>query len=198
MGRAERARLIMPRKILPRIVAVAPGEQPMTLCVRWANGEESLIDVSGMIQSFRVYAPLRQSPELFRQVRAGEYGTDVVWTDEIDMAADTLWRLAQEQVGETMTPDAFRHWRERKAYTLDEAARALGLSRRMVAYYEKGDRPIPRVVALATRALDLPNESRSAAQTPSLRNAASFDWPIIQHKWLSLSELPHSKLDMPP
>ena len=145
----------MPRKILPRIVAVAPGEQPMTLCVRWANGEESLIDASGMIQSFRVYAPLRQSPELFRQVRLGEYGTDVVWTDEIDMAADTLWRLAQEQAGETMTPDAFRHWRERKAYTLDEAARALGLSRRMVAYYEKGDRPIPRVVALATRALDM-------------------------------------------
>jgi DNA-binding transcriptional regulator YiaG len=147
--------LIMPRKILPRIVAVALGEQPMTLCVRWANGAESLIDVSGMIQSFRVYSPLRQWPEVFRQVRAGEYGTDVVWTDEIDMAADTLWRLAQEQAGETMTPDAFRHWRERKAYTLDEAARALGLSRRMVAYYEKGDRPIPRVVALATRALDM-------------------------------------------
>ena len=36
-----------------------------------------------------------------------------------------------------MTPDAFGHWRERKAYTLAEAARALGLSRRMVAHYEK-------------------------------------------------------------
>jgi transcriptional regulator with XRE-family HTH domain len=71
------------------------------------------------------------------------------------MAADTLWRLTQEQAGEAMTPDAFRHWRERKAYTLDEAARALGLSRRMVAYYENGDRPIPRVVTLVTRALDM-------------------------------------------
>jgi hypothetical protein len=109
MGPAERARLIMPRKILPRILAVTPGEQPMTLHVRWDKGEESLIDVSGMIQSFRVYGPLRQSPELFRQVRVGEHGTDVVWTDEIDMAADTLARLAQEQAGETMTPDAFRH-----------------------------------------------------------------------------------------
>jgi DNA-binding transcriptional regulator YiaG len=145
----------MPRKILPRIMAVAPGERPMTLRVCWDKGAESLIDVSGIIQSFRVYAPLRESPELFRQVRVGEHGTDIVWTDEIDMAADTLWRLAQEQAGETMTPDAFRHWRERKAYTLDEAARALGLSRRMVAYYETGDRPIPRVVALATRALDM-------------------------------------------
>jgi DNA-binding XRE family transcriptional regulator len=145
----------MPRKILPRLVAVAPGERPMTLRVRWDNGAESLVDASGMIRSFRVYAPLRRSPELYRQMRVGEHGTDVVWTDEIDMAADTLWRLAQEQAGETMTPDAFRHWRERKAYTLDEAARALGLSRRTVAYYVKGDRPIPRVVALATRALEM-------------------------------------------
>jgi DNA-binding XRE family transcriptional regulator len=146
---------MMPRKILPRIVAAAPGEEPMTLHVRWDKGEETLIDVSGMIQSYRVYEPLRRSPELFRQVRVGEHGTDVVWNDEVDMAADTLWRLAREQRGETMTPDAFRRWRERKAYTLEEAAKALGLSRRVLAYYEKGDRPIPRVVALATRALDV-------------------------------------------
>jgi DNA-binding XRE family transcriptional regulator len=144
----------MPRRVLPRVVTVAPGEEPMTLRVRWDSGEESLVDVSGMIQSYRLYAPLRESPDLFGQVQVGEYGADVVWTDDIDMAADTLWRLAQEQAGETMTSDAFRSWRERKAYTLDQAARALGLSRRMVAYYEKGQRPIPRIVALATRALD--------------------------------------------
>jgi hypothetical protein len=82
------------------------------------------------------------------------YGTDVVWSDELDMPADTLWRLAQEQSGVTMTAEAFHHWRERKAYTLDAAAAALGISRRMVAYYDHGDKPIPRVVALATLALD--------------------------------------------
>ena len=146
----------MPKKILPRIVAVTPGEQSFTIRIRWDRGGESLIDVSGMIESFRVYKPLRQSPARFREVRVGEHGTDIVWTDEIDMAADTLWRLAQEQAGTTMTADAFRHWRERKAYTLDEAAQALGISRRMVAYYEGGNRPIPRVVALATRALSGP------------------------------------------
>ena len=126
-----------------------------TLHVRWDRGGENSVDVSDMVASFRVYAPLRSSPELFRQVRVGEYGTDIVWPGDIDMSADTLWRLAQEQSGATMTPDEFRQWRERKAYTLDEAARALGLSRRMVAYYEKGNRPIPRVVALATRGLEL-------------------------------------------
>ena len=144
----------MPKKTLPRIVAVTAGKKPLTLRIRWDKGEESQVDVSGLIETFRVYESLRHSPELFTRVRVGEYGVDVVWSDEIDMSADTLWRLAQEQTGVTMSPDAFKHWRERKAYTLDAAARALGLSRRMVAYYEQGAKPIPRVVALATRGLE--------------------------------------------
>jgi DNA-binding transcriptional regulator YiaG len=144
----------MPRKTLPRVVSVAAGEKPMTLRIRWDKGDESLVDVSGMIEAFRLYEPLRHSPELFRQARVGEHGTDIVWSDEIDMAADTLWRLAQEQAGVTLSPDAFKHWRERHAFTLDSAAAALGISRRMVAYYEQGKKPIPRVVALATRGLE--------------------------------------------
>jgi DNA-binding transcriptional regulator YiaG len=145
----------MPRKILPRIAAVSAGEKPMTLRIRWDKGDESLVDVSGLIETFRVFEPLRRSPELFRQVRLGEHGTDVVWNDEIDVAALTLWRLAQEQSGLTLSPEAFRRWRERNAYTLEAAARALGVSRRMVAYYEQGAKPVPRVVALAARALEL-------------------------------------------
>jgi len=143
----------MPKKKLPRIRTVSPTKRGYTLNVCWDSGEESLVDVSGLIENFRVFAPLRKSPELFRRVRVGPYGTDIVWTDDIDMAADTLWRLAQEQSGATMTADAFRSWRKRKAYTLEEAAKALGISRRMVAYYDQGEKPIPRVVALATRAL---------------------------------------------
>lgn len=144
----------MPKKPLPRIVTVSAGERPSTLLIGWGHGGESLIDVSGLIETFRAYIPLRQSAELFKQVRVGEYGTDVVWSDELDMPADTLWRLAQEQSGTTITAEAFHNWRERKAYTLDEAAVALGISRRMVAYYDHGEKPIPRVVALATLALD--------------------------------------------
>jgi hypothetical protein len=121
----------MPRKILPHIAEVRPGERPLTLRIRRDKGEESLIDVSGMIQSFRVYAPLRQSAELFRQVKVGEYGTDVVWTDEIDMAADTLRRLAQEQADETMTmPFGIGasakpiRWTRRRAHSASAGARS--------------------------------------------------------------------------
>jgi DNA-binding XRE family transcriptional regulator len=144
----------MPRKALPRIVSVAPAAADLTLTIKWNTGEETLVDVSGIINSFRLYAPLRQSPKLFRRARVGEHGADIVWADDLDMSNDTLWRLAREQSGATMTAEAFRRWRARRAYTLDAAARALGLSRRIIAYYEKGERPIPRVVALATRALE--------------------------------------------
>ena len=145
----------MPRKTIPRIEAVEAGEQPFTLRIHWAFGGETLVDISGMIETFRVFAPLRADPERFAAVKVGEYGTHVAWSDDIDMAASTLWRLAQEQSGATMTAAAFRHWRERHAHTLDTAARALGLSRRMVAYYDRGARPIPRTMALAVKALEM-------------------------------------------
>jgi hypothetical protein len=144
----------MPHKRLPRITQAVAGEQPYTLHITWENGGDSLVDVSGLMTTFRLYAPLRDNPALFCQVRVGEYGTDVVWTEDVDMSADTLWRLSLEQSGVTMSGDAFHAWRVRKHYTLDEAARALGLSRRMVAYYDHGDKPIPRTVALATLGLD--------------------------------------------
>ena len=112
-----------------------------------------MIDVSSLVRAFKLYAPLRDDPDLFRAVSVGEHGTDIVWSDDINMSNDTLWRLAQEQSGATMTAAAFRQWRERHRFTLDTAARALGLSRRTIAY-DQGKKPIPRVVGLATRGLE--------------------------------------------
>lgn len=89
----------MPKKTLPRIVAVTAGRKSSTLRIQWDRADESRVGVSGLIESFRVCEPLRRSPELFGGVRVGEHGTDVVWSDEIDMSADTLWRLAQQQAG---------------------------------------------------------------------------------------------------
>ena len=96
----------MPNKVLPRIVAVSADKKPLTLRIHWDKADESSVDVSGLVETFRVYEPLR-SPEMFARVRVGEHGTDVVWSDEIDMAADTLWRLAQEQTGAALSQEAF-------------------------------------------------------------------------------------------
>lgn len=143
----------MPRKILPRIAAVSAGAKSMTLRIRWDRGDESVVDVSGLIETFRVYEPLRHSRELFRQARPGEHGTDVVWNGEIDMAALTLggWRRnnrgspcrpRRSGIGANATP------------IRSKPRRALGVSRRTIAYYEQGAKPVPRVVALAARALE--------------------------------------------
>jgi len=145
----------MPKKHLPRILAVEATQKPYTLLIEWEqNHQKTLVNVSNILNNFKFYSPLKNSTALFKKVQVGELGADIVWSDELDMSADTLWRLAQEQSGLTMTPEAFKQWRVKQGYTLDEAALSLGISRRMIAYYEQGKRPIPRVVALATLALD--------------------------------------------
>src|SRR3984893_19513362 len=126
LGRIGGKRMIMPKKALPRIVSVAPRKRSLTLRIRWNTGDDTLVDVSGLINSFRLYAPLRNNPDLFGKVRVGEHGTDIVWSDELDISNDTLWRLAQEQSGATMSAEAFRRWRERRGLTLDAAAKGLG------------------------------------------------------------------------
>src|SRR5260370_55693 len=115
----------MTRKALPRIMKVAAGAEPLTLQIQWSTGEETPINAAMAINSFSFYAPLRENRDLFRQVRVGEQGADIVWPGELDMSNDTLWRLAQEQSGATMTAAAFRHWRQRPAYTLRAPAPTL-------------------------------------------------------------------------
>jgi transcriptional regulator with XRE-family HTH domain len=57
-----------------------------------------------------------------------------------------------------MEPGDFKKWRKSLKYSQKEAAHALGLKRRMIQYYEKGERDgdkvaIPRSVRLACFAL---------------------------------------------
>ena len=57
-----------------------------------------------------------------------------------------------------MTPENFRRWRKSLKLSQKEAAAALGLKRRMLQYYEKGERDgdpvlIPKTVRLACYAL---------------------------------------------
>lgn len=47
------------------------------------------------------------------------------------------------------TPDVLRQWLARWGHTYQRGALALGVSRRMLAYYLSGDKPIPHRVALA-------------------------------------------------
>lgn len=70
--------------------------------------------------------------------------------DGVDFGAQQVRRWADEQAGEAMRVCDFRAWMDKHGLTQEAAAQALGLSRRMIAYYLGGERLIPKTVMLAT------------------------------------------------
>ena len=52
-----------------------------------------------------------------------------------------------------MSAESFKTWRARLGLSQQAAAEALGISKRMLIYYEQGQHAIPRTVALACAAL---------------------------------------------
>lgn len=132
-----------------RIKRVAPA-RGRRLTVEWSNGERHVVDLSDAIGDSRGLRILA-APAAFRTARVGEYGHSVNWAGDVGIGADTLRRLALEQTGEFTDPGDFAAWRSSLGLSLSQAARALGLSRRTIAYYDSGERPVPRLVALACR-----------------------------------------------
>jgi len=63
------------------------------------------------------------------------------------MSVAMLRCMAREPADDARAREVFRAWRARNQLTT--AAAALGLSRRMIAYYDSGEREIPKTVRLA-------------------------------------------------
>ena len=58
-----------------------------------------------------------------------------------------------------MTAAQFKAWLELHGLSLAGAGRALGLSRRQIAYYKSGAKPVPLVVVLACAGYEKPGRS---------------------------------------
>jgi Protein of unknown function (DUF2442) len=80
----------------PNVRGVRAGKG-RCLAVTWKGGAESLIDVIHHINAYAVFAPLRKDSKLFRRVAVGEWGWCVRWSEEMEIPADTLWRLASNR-----------------------------------------------------------------------------------------------------
>lgn len=119
------------------------------LHVTWRGGAESPVDVAEYLARFAVFAPLRADDAAFRKVALGEWGWSAHWTDDMELASDTLWRLALEQGSAWL-----RAWREAHRMTQAEASAALGVSPRMWRYYEAGTHLLPKTVRLACAGFD--------------------------------------------
>ena len=136
----------------PRIKkAVAEGGEKLR--IYWIDGSTSLADLSDLVGRLGGLATLRD-PAVFGKARVGDFGWAVVWTDEVDIGADTLFRLAVEQKALCMGGAALRRWRTTHRLTDQRAANVLGLSLRQYRQLENGAKPVPQTVALACSGFD--------------------------------------------
>jgi hypothetical protein len=136
----------------PNIAAVTAIAE-YRLRIGWRDHGEDDVDLSALVADSRSLAPLRSS-EFFAAARVGEDGWTVAWNDDIELDADHLYRLARYQTGDSLTPEAFRAWRGRHRLSQRNAALALGISDRMVKYYEDGSHLVPKTVMLACAGYD--------------------------------------------
>lgn len=132
----------------PNIKAAQPATGRSVIII-WQGGAESVVDLSPLLNEFAIFKSLRGDAEFFKKVEVGEWGWCLHWTDDIEISADTLWRLALEQGGQWL-----RAWRNARCLTQSDAARALGVSPRMWRYYEAGSHLLPKTVRLAGIGLD--------------------------------------------
>jgi hypothetical protein len=118
-----------------------------TIEIIWSTGETLCVDLSNYLAA--PYDGLRDA-ECFAAMQVDEWGHGLNWADGLDMGADRLYELCREQAG-LPTASAFNTWMQRNSLSLATAAETLGMTRRMIAYYRTGARPIPRYIALACR-----------------------------------------------
>lgn len=141
-----------------RIAAVQPNGD-YTLCLRWAGGAMTIVDLREVVFGLKELRPLRDRAA-FARVAVGEGGHLAAWRGGQDMSADRLWEISLEQSGRADAAE-FLRWRRRHGLSLGAVAEALGLSHRRVAGYASGERAVPRTVLLACKGWEL--EQQQAA-----------------------------------
>lgn len=134
---------------LPRIRRVRPGDEPLTLVISWADGTTATVDLTGVIASFKPFAPLADA-ELFRQARVIVHGAGIGWPNGLDYSADSLRLISEEQ--RAMTTEEFRTWQDGLKLSNQETADLLGFSLRTIKNYRAGA-TISKAVAVTCRSM---------------------------------------------
>lgn len=135
--------------LIPRIMAVKPVARiPFLLSLRFADGATGQVNLAELVRGKRALATLREPP-MFRRAKPADHGFGVVWPDGIEIGADTLYWLYRRQNGLWDAADELHVWRVSHGFSLDTAADEIGVSRRMLSYYEARKWPVPKTVSLA-------------------------------------------------
>ena len=120
--------------------------------VVWNDGRAVEVDLAPQILRYAVYRPLRGNLDAFGKADVIDDGVTVAWADlDLDMSADAIVAIERSQ---TMSAGEFRERLKTLGLSLDAAAATFDISRRQIAYYTAGAKPIPRHVVLALRGFE--------------------------------------------
>jgi hypothetical protein len=131
-----------------RTIVKVEAQAPAVLLLQWSDGTKASLDLSRLLED-KAFHSLRD-PKVFVQAQVGEWGHSIEWPSGIDLGAEALWLETLSASGNQDTRE-FLEWRLRHGLSLSKTADALGLSRRMVAYYSNGEKRVPRPVLLACK-----------------------------------------------
>lgn len=137
-----------------RTIIKAKAKPNAILALKWSDGTRADIDLTQYAKG-KGFRALRD-PAVFAAARVGEWGHSVEWSDEIGLSAETLWLETLSATGHDDTRE-FLEWRLQHGLSLSKTAEALGISRRMVAYYSNGDKPVPKPILLACKGWEVAN-----------------------------------------
>ena len=135
---------------MKHVAAIAPD----TLNITLASGKQYRVSLVEPMSRIAGFAPLSDTA-MFSTAKVVDKGWTVEWDCGLSMASERLYQMAKEQAGEAFPLAEFKAWMERNQMSLTTASSTLGLSRRAVSQYSSGARPIPKVVGLACRAIEL-------------------------------------------
>ena len=122
------------------------------LDVVWQDGRAARVDLGPHILRYAVYRPLRDDWAAFAALEVIDGGVAIAWAGhDLDLSADAIAALERTQ---TMSAEDFRGRLARLGLSFDAAAATFGISRRQIAYYASGAKPVPRHVVLAVHGLE--------------------------------------------
>lgn len=146
-----------PAILAARIVA------PLTLELDWSTKETFQVNLAPVLRKHAAFAPIK-SPAAFAKVHVDEWGHALEWPGGLDMGADRLYELSREQA-KLPTASQFSEWMSQHHLSLTDAAKVLGMTRRMMTYYRTGSRPIPKVVMLACKGWEAENAKQNNSRS---------------------------------
>ena len=143
-----------------RSIAAVRATGPASLHLSWSDGTQADVDLASIMDD-RAFAALRDAAE-FAKVQVGDWGHSLAWPSGVELGAETLWLESLSANGQDDVR-TFLEWRLRHGLSLSKAADALGISRRMVAYYSNGEKKVPKPILLACRGWEASNGIGQAA-----------------------------------